>query len=62
MGPWKLIHYYGNTAAPELYNINDDISEKNNLAAESPERVEQMQLMLEKHLNEVAAQRVEIIQ
>ncbi len=61
MGPWKLIHYYGNTAAPELYNINDDISENNNLAAESPERVEQMQWMLERHLNEVAAQRVEII-
>jgi hypothetical protein len=31
------------------------------MAAESPERVEQMQWMLERHLNEVAAQGVEII-
>ena len=61
MGPWKLIHYYGNTAEPELYNVETDIEEKVNVASDYPERVEQMQLMLEKHLNEVDAQRVEVV-
>ena len=33
-GDWKLIHYY-ETGVNELYNIKEDISEKNNLATDS---------------------------
>ena len=37
-GPWKLIkHYEGNTY--ELFNLDDDISEKNDLAEKMPEKV-----------------------
>lgn len=61
MGPWKLINYYGHTQAPELYNLDEDISEKNNLASKYPERVDQMRRMLEKHLDSVDAQRVSIL-
>jgi hypothetical protein len=55
MGPWKLIHYYGNAAEPELYNIETDVLEQAKVAFDYPERAERMQLMLEKHLNEVEA-------
>jgi len=58
MGPWKLIHYYGETQPDELYNLDDDIGEQNNLAARHPEKVQRMREMLERHLDETQAQRV----
>lgn len=60
-GPWKLIYYYGNTAPVELYNLDNDLSEKQNLAADYPERVDQMRRLLEKHLDTVDAQRVKLV-
>jgi arylsulfatase A len=58
-GPWKLIHHYGETKPDELYNLDDDPSEKQNLAKRHPERVSSMRAMLEAHLDETSAQRVE---
>lgn len=58
MGPWKLIHHYGYTRPDELYHLDDDIGEKNNLASRYPERVRRMREMLEHHLDETEAQRV----
>ena len=61
MGPWKLIHYYGGERAPELYNLDEDISEENNVAGANPDVVAKMQKLLQTHLDEVDAQQVEII-
>ncbi|HPG10313.1 MAG TPA: arylsulfatase [Chitinophagaceae bacterium] len=60
-GNWKYIEphngvaYYpetdtetGNAAEPQLYDLNSDIGEKNNLAKQYPEKVKAMQAMLEK--------------
>jgi arylsulfatase A len=58
MGPWKLIHHYGETRPDELYNLDDDIGESRNLARYHPERVSQMRAMLMRHLDETDAQRV----
>ncbi|MGL4400590.1 MAG: sulfatase family protein [Luteolibacter sp.] len=43
-GDWKFIP----GEKPELYNLAADIGEKNNLASEMPERIAEMQKMLEK--------------
>lgn len=53
-GPWKLIfgpgdQLKGNENAPvQLYNLDDDLSETNDLAAAQPERVARMKEALEK--------------
>jgi len=60
-GDWKLIRVFHD--APngehryELYNLAMDIGERNNLAASQPERVEAMDAMIEKFLNETHAVR-----
>ena len=50
-GDWKLIWRVLLPSAVELYNIAQDPSEKNNLAAKYPEKVAE----LEKRANELAA-------
>ncbi|MCA9173651.1 MAG: sulfatase-like hydrolase/transferase, partial [Planctomycetales bacterium] len=46
-GDWKLVaHGEGSSQKFELYNIPADISEKTNLAAQHPERVEQLKTIL----------------
>jgi arylsulfatase A-like enzyme len=42
MGNWKL-HIGGNEKSIELYNLEADIGEKNNLAAANPEKVKELQ-------------------
>ncbi|MCX6909107.1 MAG: sulfatase [Verrucomicrobia bacterium] len=44
-GDWKLIEYYEGRV--ELFNIANDISEKNNLAASEPDRVNQLRVKLD---------------
>ncbi|MBX2850201.1 MAG: sulfatase [Phycisphaeraceae bacterium] len=39
-GDWKLV--MNASTKPELYNLNEDLGEKNNLADQHPERVQQM--------------------
>jgi len=50
-GDWKLIWRTPLPSAAELYNIPQDPSEKNNLAAQTPEKV----IELEQRANELAA-------
>ncbi|NDV57155.1 arylsulfatase [Bacteroides sp. 519] len=38
----------GNNPEPQLYNLKEDIGEKNNLAAQYPEKVEELKAILEK--------------
>jgi arylsulfatase A-like enzyme len=53
-GDWKLIHYYED-GRKELYNLAVDISETKDLAAEQPEKVEQLGKELFDYLTEVGA-------
>src|SRR5690606_35939192 len=55
-GDWKLIYYYKD-AKQELFNIKDDIGEKNNLAQKYPAKVEMLSHRLTAYLKEVNAQR-----
>lgn len=56
LGPWKYIPAPGSggwtrgagNEPVQLYNLTDDIGETRNLAAQEPERVEQMRALLEK--------------
>ena len=41
----------GNNKEPQLYNLKQDIGEKTNLAAEHPEKVEELKSILEKERN-----------
>jgi arylsulfatase A-like enzyme len=45
-GDWKLISFY-ETGNLELYNLNEDISEKNNLTSKYPERVSALKKRLD---------------
>lgn len=40
-GDWKLIDFYWKKS-PELYNLADDLAEKNNLAAKNPEKLAEL--------------------
>jgi arylsulfatase A-like enzyme len=55
-----MIHSYGNTQPDQLYHIKQDPGERRNLAAQFPERVEEMKALLNEHLDEVKAQRVTV--
>jgi arylsulfatase A-like enzyme len=53
-GDWKLILYAPLPTRIELYNLAEDPSEKNNIAAQHPEKVSELQ----KRTNELATQMV----
>lgn len=55
-GDWKLIYYY-ETGKKELFNIPNDISEKNDVAAEHPDLVKRLSDDLGKYLRKVGAMR-----
>lgn len=55
-GDWKLIYYY-ETGKKELFNIKEDISEKNNRVNEEPARTKKMSTELGRYLRKVKAQR-----
>ncbi|MBI6115898.1 sulfatase [Salegentibacter maritimus] len=55
---WKLIHYYEDDR-DELYNLNIDPGEQNDVASESPEITSKMRKELEEFLKEVAAKKPE---
>ena len=38
----------GNAPQPQLYHLSEDLGEKNNLAAEYPERIKDMAALLQK--------------
>ena len=41
MGEWKLIEFFEDNEF-ELYNLKEDLSEKNNLAAQMPDKVKKL--------------------
>jgi len=53
-GDWKLIHYYED-CHEELYNLENDLEETTNVAAENPEIVKRLNYRLFGYLNEVGA-------
>jgi arylsulfatase A len=60
-GDYKLIEWYDESICGpgnefELYNLKEDISERNNLAKKMPERVENLKKMLSNWRSEVNAQ------
>jgi arylsulfatase A-like enzyme len=55
-GDWKLIEWFEEGRGLELYNLKNDIGEKQNLAAKYPERAKTMHEMLQKWRKEVDAQ------
>ncbi|MFM1920005.1 MAG: hypothetical protein RLZZ303_1639 [Candidatus Hydrogenedentota bacterium] len=54
-GEWKVIHYY-NDNSWELYNLKEDLGEKDNLAKAQPERLANLAARLHEHLTELGAQ------
>jgi arylsulfatase A-like enzyme len=55
-GDWKLIYFYEDSHF-ELYNINTDIGELNNLADQQSAKVRELALNLGKYLRATKAQR-----
>lgn len=55
-GDWKLIYYYEN-GKKELFNIPNDIGEKNDLASQNAPIVKRLSKELGKHLRKVDGQR-----
>lgn len=55
-GEWKLIYYY-DTGKKELFNITEDIGEKNNLAETCPEKTKKLSKKLGRYLRNIGAQR-----
>ena len=45
---WKLVRYYHTNGLDELYDLKNDIGETKNLAAENPQKVEELKTLLEK--------------
>jgi len=56
LGDWKLIRFYADTARQtdrfELYNLANDIGEANNLAPRMPEKVRELNALIERHLRD----------
>ncbi|MCG6190050.1 sulfatase [Maribellus maritimus] len=55
-GDWKLIYWYKDQHF-ELFNLAEDIGEKNNLVVNNPEKVEELAVKLSRHLREMDALR-----
>jgi arylsulfatase A-like enzyme len=53
-GDWKLIHYYED-GRNELYNLNEDIGEQQDLAKRYPDKVQQLSAALKEWLQSVDA-------
>lgn len=55
-GPWKLIHYYED-GRHELYHLEEDPSEQEDVADQHPQRTAEMWEQLDRWLTEVGAKR-----
>lgn len=53
-GNWKLIEYFENNEL-ELYNLTEDVGEKNNLAGSNPEKLDELKKMLDEWRQNVGA-------
>ena len=53
-GEWKLIYFYDSNQS-ELYNLESDISESNNLAEENPKKRDELKELLDEWLTDTGA-------
>jgi len=53
-GNWKLHHYFEDNAL-ELYNLEDDLGERNNIAISNPEKAQELYVLLDKWRNKIKA-------
>ena len=53
-GDWKLIEYFENGDL-ELYNLKEDVGEKNNMAESNPQKLKELKSQLEKWRKETGA-------
>jgi arylsulfatase A-like enzyme len=44
-GDWKLVHGQAGDEPPELFNLANDVSEKDNLASAQPEKVKELKAL-----------------
>jgi arylsulfatase A-like enzyme len=54
-GDWRLLHYYDGDRL-ELYNLEEDLGERNNLVDQRPEKAKELKQMLDDWRQEVDAQ------
>lgn len=54
MGDWKLMQFF-ETGTTEIYNVKEDIGEKNDLARQHPEKVDEMLKLLKKWQRDTGA-------
>ncbi len=54
-GDWKLIQWFEPGRETELFNLKDDIGENHNLASEKPEKVKELQVLLDNWRKDVGA-------
>jgi len=59
VGDWKLIRFFcdneDRTDRLELYNLKEDIGEKNNLAAKMPDKVKELNALIDRFLTDTKA-------
>ena len=54
-GDWRAIHFYEDDRI-ELYNLSEDIGERNDLSGQNPEKAAELRLLIEERRREVDAQ------
>lgn len=54
-GDFKLLRWFGNPDTHELYNLKDDISEANDLAAKMPDKVKELSALIDSFLKDTGA-------
>ncbi|MFI4862271.1 MAG: sulfatase [Phycisphaerales bacterium JB063] len=54
-GDWKLIRFYEPGKNAELYNLRDDIGEQHNLAESNPDKLAELNALLDAYLEETDA-------
>jgi arylsulfatase A-like enzyme len=54
-GDFKLIRWFGNPATHELFNLRDDLSETTNLAERLPDRMKELDVLIDNFLRDTGA-------
>lgn len=54
-GDWKLLRWFGNPRSQELYNLREDVSESKDLAAAMPEKVQELNILIDGFLKDTGA-------
>ncbi len=54
-GDFKLLRWFGNPNTHELYNLRDDLSETNNLAETQPDKVKELETLIDGFLHQTGA-------